>query len=64
MNEDENTVQKYISKFKEEFFQMKFEDVAFPRSVRGLVKYYDRGFIYTKGTPIQVKGSLLYNDFF
>jgi DNA polymerase elongation subunit (family B) len=41
---------------------MPFEDVAFPRGMKGLDKYRDRHTIYTKGTPIHVKGALLYND--
>ena len=37
------------------------EDVAFPRSVKGLKKYRDSATIYRKSTPIHVKGSLIYN---
>lgn len=61
MNEDEAAVQTYISKFKEDFMRLPFEDVAFPRGVKGMEKYADKHTIYTKGTPIQVKGALLYN---
>ena len=43
---------------------MKFEDVAFPRGLSGLSDYRDRSAaIYKKGTPIQVRGALLYNHF-
>lgn len=41
---------------------MPFEEVAFPRGVKGLDKYRDRATIYKKGTPIQVKGALLFNN--
>mgnify|MGYP003424901816 FL=1 len=37
------------------------EDIAFPRSVNDLEKYYSQTTIYTKGTPIHVKGALFYN---
>ena len=37
------------------------ENVAFPRSVNGLLKYKDSSTIYKKSTPIHVKGSLIYN---
>jgi DNA polymerase elongation subunit (family B) len=74
MNNDEQTVQQYIEKIREEFKLLKFEDIAFPRSVslsatkliggRNVVTpYADKASIYRKGTPIQVKGALLYNHY-
>jgi DNA polymerase elongation subunit (family B) len=62
MNKDETAVQAYIADFKTKFMAMPFEDVAFPRGMKGLNKYKDRSTIYIKGTPIHVKGALLYND--
>ena len=38
------------------------EGVAFPRGVNNLEKYRSRTDIYSKGTPIHVRGALLYND--
>jgi hypothetical protein len=38
-----------------------FEDIAFPRGVKGMFKYRDSSSIYKKATPIQVKGALLFN---
>jgi len=52
----------YIEKFREEFNQMPLEDIAFPRSVNGL-RTYAGSPIYAKGTPIHVRGSLLYNHY-
>lgn len=74
MNSDEQTIQDYIAKIREEFKTLKFEDIAFPRSVtlsatkkvgnRNVVTpYSDSTMIYRKGTPIQVKGALLYNHY-
>jgi hypothetical protein len=40
---------------------MPFEDVAFPRGCRYLSKWSDSANIYKKGTPIHVRGALLYN---
>ena len=57
----EDEVISYIEKFKEKFFSLDMEKIAFPRSVNGLKKYKDPASIYTKGTPIHVKGSLIYN---
>jgi len=39
------------------------EAVAFPRGVNNLEKYKHRTDIYSKGTPIHVRGALLYNNF-
>ena len=57
----EDEVIAYIEKFKEEFFNLDMEKIAFPRSVNGLKKYKDSSAIYKKSTPIHVKGSLIYN---
>jgi len=57
----EDEVISYIEKFKEEFFSLDMEKIAFPRSVNGLKKYKDPAAVYKKGTPIHVKGSLIYN---
>jgi hypothetical protein len=40
---------------------MKPEDIAFPRSVNGVKKYTDSTSIYKKGTPMHVKGAIMYN---
>jgi len=63
MNEDEYAVQQYIEKFREEFKSHPFEDVAFPRSISDLNKYTIGGkeLEIPKGTPIHVRGGLLYN---
>lgn len=60
---DESTVQKFIADFREEFKTLPPEEISFPRSVNGLKTYTDNNQIYTKGTPIHVKGALLYNYF-
>lgn len=62
MNKDETSVQRYIADFKAHFMSLPFEEVAFPRGMKGLNKYKDRSTVYVKGTPIHVKGALLYND--
>ena len=40
-----------------------YEEIAFPRGCNGLGKYHSRNDIYTKGTPIHVRGALLYNHY-
>jgi DNA polymerase elongation subunit (family B) len=63
MNQDELSLQKFVSDFREEFDRLPFNDVAFPRGIKGMHKYDGRKekTIYKKGTPIQVKGALLFN---
>ena len=61
MNGTEDDVINYIEDFKTKFKTLPAEEVSFPRSVKGLAKYYDSASIYQKSTPIHVKGSLIYN---
>lgn len=62
MNSTEEDMQKYITEFQAKFMQLPFEAIASPRSVSELDKYVDTSLIYKKGTPINVKGALVYND--
>jgi hypothetical protein len=57
----EDDVQEFIADFRKEFRTLPIEEISFPRSVNGLKTYGDKAQIYTKGTPIHVKGALLYN---
>jgi len=57
----EDDVQEFIANFRKEFRTLPIEEISFPRSVNGLKTYTDKAQIYTKGTPIHVKGALLYN---
>jgi DNA polymerase elongation subunit (family B) len=61
MKDNETTLIQFIEKFKKEFFDMPVEDIAFPRSVNNLLEYSNSLTIYRKGTPIHVRGSLLFN---
>jgi DNA polymerase elongation subunit (family B) len=58
--EDEKAVQTFVKTFKKEFFKYSIEDVAFPRSISDIDKYSGVP-IYKKGTPIHVRGALLFN---
>ena len=58
---DEQTIMDFVKDFKDKFNKMVPEDIAFPRGVSNVEKYYDSNMIYQKATPIAVKGSLLYN---
>ncbi len=61
MSGTEEDVIKYIDRCREEFKSLPPEDISFPRSVSDVRKYADRTTIYSKGTPIHVRGSLLFN---
>ena len=62
MNGTEKETQDFILAFRKEFRQLEPETIAFPRSVRDMTKWSDREVIYSKGTPIHCRGSLLYNN--
>lgn len=63
MKGDEKEFQNFIAEFKKHFKSLPFEDVAFPRGVSEITKYTekDKNTFYAKGTPIHVRGSILYN---
>ena len=53
----------FVNAVRAETKEQGTEGVAFPRGVNNLEKYRSRTDIYCKGTPIHVRGALLYNDF-
>ena len=61
MNEDEESAQEFISEFKDHFSSLPIEDISFPRGCNNLNKWSHPATIYGKGTPIHVRGALLYN---
>lgn len=61
LTEGETSVQNKIQKIRESFDKSAVDDIAAPRGVNGLEKYFDSDNIYKKGTPIHVKGSLIHN---
>jgi hypothetical protein len=75
MNEDEQTLQAYIKTIKDNLKNLSYEELAFPRSVSFSTykktaagrtykdTYVSNNTIYKKGSPIQVRGSLIYNDY-
>ena len=60
---DELATRDFIGKFKNDFKQLPPEQVAFPRGVSNITDWSDRKTIFKKGTPIHVRGSLLYNHY-
>jgi DNA polymerase elongation subunit (family B) len=62
MQGTEEDVHKFIADFKKDFKNLPVEDISFPRGLNGLREYADSVMLYKKGTPIHVKGAILYND--
>jgi DNA polymerase elongation subunit (family B) len=63
MSGTEKDVNNFIQEFREEFLQLSPEEIGFPRSVNGIQKWSDSASIFKKGTPMHIKGVILYNHF-
>lgn len=57
----EADMQEFFTTFKEEFKSLPAEAVSFPRGVSDIEKWKDVSSLYKKGTPIHVRGSILFN---
>ena len=60
MNGTEEEVIDFIDKSRKEFKKLPPEEIAFPRSATNVVKYQAHSTIYAKGTPIHIRGALLF----
>ncbi len=63
MNGTEDEVIDFIEKSRKDFKSLPIEDISFPRSASNVVKYQAHSTIYAKGTPIHIRGALLYNHY-
>ena len=61
MSGTEEEVIKFIEDSRKDFKKLPPEEVSFPRSVSSVDKYKGINTIYAKGTPMHVRGALLYN---
>jgi len=61
INGTEDDIHTFIDEFRKAFKAMPPEEVSFPRGMNGLKEYSDAATLYKKGTPIHVKGAILYN---
>lgn len=52
----------HVAAFEKRFNEAPFEDIAKTSSVSDMEKYADPQTVFAKGTPIHVRGSLIYND--
>ena len=63
MNGTEDEVIDYIDACRKEFKTLPPEDIAFPRTASDVRKYQASSTIYAKGTPIHIRGALLFNHY-
>jgi DNA polymerase elongation subunit (family B) len=61
LTKEESDIIDFIENTRNNFHKYSPEEISFPRSVSDLGKYYSYSEIYTKGTPIHVRGALLFN---
>jgi len=61
MTGTEEQFQEFNGAFREQFKSLPFESVAFPRGISDLTKYKNSSQLYAKGTPIHVRGAILFN---
>jgi DNA polymerase elongation subunit (family B) len=61
LTKSQDDLMRFVSEFRKEFKTLPVEEIAFPRSVNGIKEYSDKNSIYSKGTPVHVKGALIYN---
>jgi len=63
MNGTEEDVIKFIDDCRAKFKTLPPEEIAFPRTASNVQKYKASSTIYAKGTPIHVRGALLFNHY-
>ncbi len=61
MSGTEDEVIDFIENARKEFKKLPPEQISFPRSASDVNKYKASNTIYSKGTPIHVRGALLFN---
>jgi DNA polymerase elongation subunit (family B) len=58
---DEKAVQKFVRDFKDKYYEFSPEQIAFPRGISELRKWFDPVTRYVKGTSGHAKACILYN---
>ena len=61
MTGSEDDLNEFIQDFRKEWMDMSPTAIAFPRSCNGMKKWGDSNSVFLKGTPMHVKGALMYN---
>ena len=63
MNGTEEEVIDFIDESRKQFKKLPPEEIAFPRTASNVQKYKAHSTIYAKGTPIHIRGALLFNHY-
>jgi len=63
MNGTEDEVIDFIEESRKQFKKLPPEEIAFPRTASNVQKYKSYSMIYEKGTPIHIRGALLFNHY-
>ena len=63
MTKTEDDVIDYIDKCRKMFYGLPPDEISFPRTANNVNKYKSSNSIYSKGTPIHIRGCLLYNHY-
>jgi DNA polymerase elongation subunit (family B) len=63
MSGTENEVIDFIENSRKQFKQLPPEQIAFPRTASDVQKYQSSSSIYAKGTPVHIRGALLFNHY-
>ena len=63
MSATEDEMIDFIESSRKEFYELPVPAIAFPRSVSNINKWKSSSDLYAKGTPIHVRGSILYNHY-
>lgn len=61
MTGTEEEMISFIESFKEEFKKLPLPEISFPRGVNGIARYTEGSDKFVSGTPIHVRGSIVYN---
>ena len=61
INNTNDELINFIESVKKETKEQEIENISFPRGCNGIDKYKSSADLYKKGTPIQVRGAILYN---
>ena len=61
LTQDEATLKEFVRQLEEKWHKLPHPQIAFPRTVNNVGQYSDSNSIFKKGTPIHVRGALMYN---
>lgn len=54
-------LEAHVEQVRTDFKTLPYSKIAFPRGINGMAKYWSASDLCAKGTPIQVRGALVYN---